>query len=274
MATEYQQVLGMRSDTLAYKTYFYLDSVFPHLLACFGKPDAVTGTADPWTHKTALYNGTGTDAAQPPSYTLFWIDAAGKAWQTPGAVIDSLKVTVKVDELVSIEPIWRGMPSTAITIPTNTPTTLKPAPAWNATISLAGSAVADTSEVVLEYKRQAEAVKTINASQSPLAIGAFDLSVVGTGIAVYQGSTDAHLVDFLANTQPAFVVKIAPAGDATHYLQLQHSVVAFDTVDPQGSNKWMEVPFAFKALANATDALDSKQSPVQAIFLTTQSTTF
>jgi hypothetical protein len=35
-----------------------------------------------------------------------------------------------------------------------------------------------------------------------------------------------------------------------------------------------EHPAAGNALANATDALDSKQSPVQTIFLSPQSTTF
>lgn len=274
MGTDYQQLQGMRSDTLAYKTYPYMDSVFQHFLATFGNPDTVTGSSDPWTHKTALYNGSGTNAAQPPSYTLFWTDGAGKTWQIPGCVIDTLKLTVKVDELISIEPVWRGMPSTAITSPTNTPSTNKPMPSWNSTISLAGSASAAYAEVDLEYKRNAEAVQTINASQSPLAIGAFDLSVAVTLMAVYQGSTDANLVDFLANTQPSLSVKLAPVGDAVHSLTLQHTALAFDSVDPSGGSKYMTISAAGKALNNTTDALDGKQSPAQAIFLTTQSAAF
>ena len=267
MGMEYQQVAGMRTDTLAYKTFPYMDSLYQQFIALFGTTDAVTGAGDPWTHKTSLYNGSGSDSAQPKSYTLFWADAAGKVWQTPGAVVDSLKITVKVDELIAIEPVWRGMPSTAITPPSNTPSTNKPFPSWNGVISLAGSPVGDTSEIALEYKRTADPIKTINNSHSPLAVGAFGLQVAGTGTFVYQGSTDLRLVDFLANTQPALSVKIAPAGDAVHSLTLQHSVIAFDSVDPQSSQKWMEIVAAWKCLMNATDALDTKQSPGQAIFL-------
>ncbi|MFI5039812.1 MAG: hypothetical protein ACHQCG_07720, partial [Solirubrobacterales bacterium] len=111
-------------------------------------------------------------------------------------------------------------------------------------------------------------------TQTPLAIGSFDLAVAGTGTFVYQGSTDPRLVDFLTNVQPALSVKLAPVGDAVHSLTLQHSAVAFDSVDPQGSSKWMEIVSAFKGLMNATDALDTKQSPGQAIFLNTSATPF
>lgn len=275
MASDYQQVQGMRSDTLAYKAYPYMDSVYsPHFLAAFGKPDTVTGSSDPWTHKTALYNGSGTDSAQPPSFTAYWHDASGKAQQTPGCMIDSLKITVAVDNLITLEPTWRGMPSTAVTAPVNTPSTNKPMPSWNALLTV-GGAFAAARSIDITYSRNTEAVQTINNSQSPLAVGAFDLGVAGNLNAVFQGSqADVLLADFLANTQPVLTLKIAPAGDAVHSLTLQHSLVALDSAEPQGSAKWMEIQSAFKGLANATDALDSKQSPGQAIFLTSTSTAF
>lgn len=274
MAGEYQQVAGMRHDTLSYKTFPYMDSIYQHLLAILGNPDTITGAADPYTHKTSLYNGSGTNNAQPPSFTLYWFDAAGKCWQTPGCVLGDLKVTTKVDALVDVEAQWTGLPSVAVTPPANTPSTSKPFPSWNAIVSLAGAASAAYSEVTLDYKRDVQPIETINNSQSPLAIGSFAFTVSGTLMAIYQGSTDAHLVDYLANTQPALSVKLAPAGDAVHSLTLQHSVVAFDAVDPQGSNKYVEIQSTIKALANATDALDGKQSPAQAVFLTPASTAY
>src|SRR6185312_5359487 len=56
MSGEYAQVQGMRNDTLSYKTYLYLDSVYQHFLAVFGRADVVTGSG-PYLHKTALENG-------------------------------------------------------------------------------------------------------------------------------------------------------------------------------------------------------------------------
>lgn len=274
MAGEYQQVQGMRHDTLTYKTYLYMDSIYQHLLAILGNPDTITGSADPYTHKTALYNGSGSNSAQPPSYTLFWTDAAGKSWQTPGCVLGDLKITTKTDALVDVEAQWTGLPSVAVTPPTNTPSTSKPFPAWNGVVTIGGAPSAAYSEVTLDYKRDVAAIETINGSQTPLAIGSFALTASGTLMAIYQGSTDLNLVDFLANTQPILSVKLAPAGDSVHSLTLQHSACAFDAVDPQGSNKYVEIQSTLKMLANAADALDGKQSPAQAVFLTPASTAF
>jgi len=273
MGVDYQQVQGMRYDTLAYKTFLYLDSVYQHFLALFGKADTITGTADPFTHKTSLYNGSGADQAQPPSYTLFYFDGL-KCWQIPGCIVSSVKLDVKVDELTSLDIQWSGMPATQIATPTNTPTTAKPWAAWNSTITLGGSALSVFSEVAIEYKRDVAQVNTINASQSPLEIFGGGVSVAGNLTAVYQGgATDVNMTDYLANTQPILVVKCAPIGDAVHFLQVTHSQVAYDNVDVSGS-KWMEIAAQIKALSNATDALDTKLSPAQVQFLTTQSTAF
>lgn len=273
MSVDFQQVQGMRYDTLAYKTFLYMDSVYQHLLALFGKPDTVTGAGDPWTHKTAVYNGSGTDQAQPPSWTLFYFDGL-KCWQIPGCIVSSAKLDVKVDELTSLDVQWTGMPATIIATPSNTPSTNKPWAAWNSTISLGGSPLSVFSEVSIEYKRDVASVPTINASQSPLEIFGGGVSVAGSMTAVYQGgAADVNMTDYLANTQPALVVKCAPIGDATHYLQITHTVVAYDGVDISGS-KWMEIASTIKALANATDALDSKQSPAQVVFLTSASAAF
>lgn len=274
MGTDYQQVAGMKYEEITYKTYPYMDSVYQHLLATFGRADAVTGSADPWTHKTSLYNGTGTDGAQPISYTLYYTDGAGKCWQIPGCMIVTNKVDVKVDDLATMDITWNGMPATPITIPTNTPTTAKPMPSWNTVISIGGAATSAFSEVMLEYKRNTKALTTINASQSPLAIYSGGFSVAGTLTAVYQGSTDVNLVDYFTNVQPALTVKMAPVGDAVHSLTLQHSVVAYDDAAAQGSGDWMEIMSTVKGLMNATDALDSKQSPGQVIFLSPQTTAF
>ncbi|HEY3718370.1 MAG TPA: phage tail tube protein [Jatrophihabitantaceae bacterium] len=274
MGMDYQQVAGMRYDELTYKTYMYMDSVYQHLIATFGGPDTITGSSDPWTHKTSLYNGSGTNGAQPPSYTLFYTDAAGKSWQMPGCMIVTNKLDVKVDELDTMEITWNGMPATPITIPTNTPTTAKPMPAWNSIITIGGAATSAFSEVSLEYKRDTKALNTMNNTQSPLAIYSGAFSVAGSLTAVYQGSTDVNLVDYLTNVQPPLTVKLAPVGDAVHSLTLQHSVVAYDDASPQGSGDWMEVSATVKALMNATDALDSKQSPGQVVFLNAAATAF
>jgi hypothetical protein len=275
MGTEYQQVAGMRHDTLDYKSYFYMDSCYQHFLAILGRPDAVSGSADPWTHKTSLENGVDNAPAQPVSFTLFWIDGL-KAWQMPGAVLMTCKTTVKVDDLATLEASWVGMPATImVSVPSNTPSTNKPIPSWSSVISVGGAAASKYSEISLEYKREVQEVPTINASQSPLEIFGGRFSVAGALTAIFEGGiTDSVMAAYLANTQQAITVKLSPIGDAVHSITLQQSLVAYESGAPQGSNKWMEIQSNFRGLMNATDALDGKQSPAQVIILNAQTAAY
>ncbi|MGN6607964.1 MAG: phage tail tube protein [Jatrophihabitans sp.] len=275
MSQDFAAIPGMIMSSLDYKAYLYLDSVYQHFLAILGKTDTVTGSADPYTHKTSLENGAGNAQAQPPSYTLFWFDGV-TAWQLPGCVASDVKLDIKTDELAAITVSWMGMPAVKLgSPPANTPSTAVAIPSWNSTITLGGSASTAYSSVSLEYKRDAAAVQTIAGTQSPQRILSATFSVTGTLTAVYQGGApDANMTDYLTNVQPALVVKCAPVGDAVHSISLQHSVCVYDGVDPQGSNKWMEIQASVTALANATDALDSKTSPAQAILVTSVSTPY
>lgn len=265
MATDFQQINGIRYDQVTFKTYLYLDSIFFLLRSTLGLPDVMTGTNDPYTHKTSLQSGAN---GQPASTTVFWYDAAGKCWQMPGAQISDLKFTFKTDGLVEVEVTYVGLPAAAIAAPTNTPTQAAPSPGWNSTISIGGNQLSQYSELDLEIKRATEMIPTINGTQSPMAIFAGPVSVSGSLTAVYQGSSDVNLADEMANTQPAIVITTGPVGDATHHVILQMSKVAYDSADPAGTNKWMEIKSAFKGLANATDvAGGGNVSPILATLL-------
>ena len=273
MGAEFQQIQGLRSDKLTYSSYPYMDTIYQHAMAMFGNPDTVTGAGDPYTHKTSLYNGSGSNSAQPPSYTLFYIDGAGSCWQIPGAVASNFKINLDVGQLVKFDYEWIGLPATRITVPTNTPDTNKPWPSWNSTITIGGSAVTYYSALSLDYKRNTKPLPTITGTQTPAAIYAGELAVSGDLTAVYQGNASGDLPAFLANTQPALVIKTAPASDVTHSLTLQHSVVAYDSSAPEGASEWMEIKSKVRCLTNPTDGLTG-QSPVQATFLTPTAAAF
>jgi hypothetical protein len=266
MGLEYEAITGLRFDTVSFKTKCYLDSVFYILRAILGVTDVPTGGADPYTHVTALQNAV--NGGQPAGSTVFWADAAGKVQQMPGAILSDVKVTIKQDQLVELDVTFIGLPSVAIAPPTNTPTTSKPMPGWNTTYMLGGVAFTKYSEIALDIKRNTEMIPTITGTVTPVAIFGGPVAVAGTLTAVYQGTTDVDLVSWLANTQAAAVVKIAPVGDATHYLQLQMSKVAYTDVAPSGTNKWMEIKSTIKPLSNSTDAIGGLFSPIRATLLT------
>lgn len=274
MAVDFQQQQGSSHSEVKYKTYLYLDSGYPHFLAILGNPDTLSGASDPYTHKTALYNGSGTNAAQPASYTIFISDAAGKVQQVPGCIPSDVKLTVGADALISLDVMWVGMPGTQITPPVNTPSTVKPTPAWNAVVSIGGAATTRFTTVEIDIKRATEAVVTLTGSQAPYTIFGGPVSVAGSLNAIYQGSTDTDWVNYLTNVQPALTVKCAPPGDATHYLLVQLSQVAYDDATYSGTNKYQEIKSTIKGLANSTDALSGAFSPVQVQLLTPVSTAY
>lgn len=268
MAKSYSAQQGMQYPELTYTSYPYLDSIYQHVMAALGVADVLTGSADPYTHKTSLLNN-----GQPPSYTLWLNDGAGKCWQIVGAKSSNLAIGAAADALATLEAGWMGISSTAVTPPANTPTTNPPMPSWKSTVSIGGTALTKYTSIKLTIKRDTAPVPVINGTQSPGSIFAASLDVTGDLVGIYQGSTDNDLAAYLANTQPALVVTFAPGADATHALTLQCSRVVY-TDATFDSGKWVVITSKVTALANTTDALDSNYSPIQAQLTTPVSTAY
>ncbi len=237
-----------------------------------GAPPATAGHV----HATSLNNtASATLNGQPPSYTGFLYQLDGKVVQIPGMVIGGLKISIKANTLPTVDATWMGLPGVFINAPTNTPSTLPPMPPFTATITVGGVAATQYSDCSLDIKRASEAIPVLNGTQSPLAIFAGPLTVSGSLMAIYDGTADGDLTRLLANTQPTLAVSIYQQGDATHPLTLQCSKIAYDTASPSGSNtSYATISSGFKAIANATDALDGKISPIQAKILNAQSTVY
>lgn len=251
MAPQAAQVQGLRSDTVTFSTFLYLDSSYFLIRAALGLPDVVTGTAAPYTHATSVQSGNN---GQPAGTSVWYYDAQGKSWLMPGAIIDSLKITGDVAGLVKLDVTFMGLPATAVNPPTNTPSLVQPAPSWNSTITVASTSMLNKSGWEWDIARSAYRVDAINGTQTPAAIGAAACIITGSITAIYQGSTDADLVDLLTNGQPAMSIKVAPVGDATHSFTFQTTVVAYDAVDiTDNGGKYMQIKSTVKALTNTTD---------------------
>lgn len=218
-------------------------------------------TAAAYTHKTSLLNTAQT--GQPASYTV-WLFEGDKTVQITGCVIADLKVAVKANELPTLDVQWQGMPGTFVTAPANTPSSVAPMPPFTATTTIGGTALSKYSGFSIDLKRGTKPIPALNGTQSPLAIFCGELTVTGTLDAIYQNTTDNDLTNLINNTQPTVSLAIAPQGVPGNTLTFQMSKVAYDTSTPAGSNSgWMTLSSNFKALMNATDALDSVMSPIQ-----------
>jgi hypothetical protein len=236
----------------------------------------VTKVVAPFTHSESLYNGNG-DAAQPISYTGFVWMPNGRIKVIPGMMLSDLKFSFKVNDKSTLSATWMGLPATEVaasTIP-YTPTALKPMNSSNLSIKFAGVAAPQYASLEIDLKRDTKAVDGATGSTAPIAIFAGALTATGTLDGIFQGTTDAALTDYLANTQPTLTASIYADGDSTHPLSLQMSQIALMSAPPAGSmTSYMSIQSAFDAVNNSTDALDGKLSPIQATLATATSTSF
>lgn len=276
MATDFGSTQGMSYTEFSYKTSIYADSIFAHLIALLGGADTVTGSADPYLHKVSLLNTSdATHSAQPPTYTGFLYQGDGKVAQIAGMVLGDLKFGFKANERNTVDATWTGMPVQFIAAPANTPSSAAEMPPFTAAVSIAGTQFPSSTGVSIDLKREVKPIAVLNGSQNPLTIYGGPVSVSGTIDAVYKGSADSLLTGLLTNGQPSLVVTDYGQGDSTHPLTLQMSKIRYDSADPAGSTTdWMTITSNFTALANATDALDGKLSPIQGQLATASSTTF
>lgn len=273
MAAVHGQVAGTRYDTIEYSSYVFIDCLMQHMMNILGGPDAVTGSSDPWTHKTSLLN---TGNGQPTSWTL-WLSNGAECWQMTGCQLGSLDVETKVaDSLATIAAMWMGLPATKVTAPSNTPSTKPPQPSWNTVITIGGVATTNYSDMKLSIKRDVSAVFGSAGIQAPYVIFVGECNVTGEMNAVYLGYTGSpsDMANYLTNVQPVLLLKINPAGDATHSSTWQHSVVAYDSVTVQDNGKYMEVDAKFEAIANATDATNGGSCPELFTLLTAVSAAY
>ena len=267
-------VQGVRYDTLSYKTGLYIDSLFPHMMALLGAPDTMTGASDPYTHKTSVSN---TSPAQPPSYTLFLYNGA-ECWQMPGAIASKSEVVIKATALGEHSLDWMGLPAVKMASPpSNTPTTVKPWPSWNTTITVNAVTATSYSDITLSYARKCKAIDTADGTLAPYAI--FGGTVTGevdlTG--VYQGyaGTPTDMQNYLTNTQVPITVQINPASDAVHYGKWQHTLCAATTsAIKSAADTYVEIASHYKAIANTTDATSGGTSVGQFSLLTAVSTAY
>jgi hypothetical protein len=273
MAKLHGVVQGVRHDTISYKTHLFLDSIYPHMLSVLGNPDTLTGGGDPYTHKTALYNGGN---GQPTSWTLSLYNGA-ETWQMPGSVISKVEVEVKAEDLSSLTVEWVGLPAVKVSNPTNTPSTAKPWASWNTSITVNGVRATNYSDIKLAYTREIEVVQTADGTVGPYVVFVGPLSAQLDVDGVYQGytGTPADMSNLLTNGQVPILVQVNPVGDATHYALWQHTLCAATSSEVKSSGgKYVSITSKYDAIANTTDALGGGQSPVQFQLLNAVASTY
>jgi Phage tail tube protein len=208
--------------------------------------ETVTGTS-PYTHAHAsLTSGD----QQPPALTLTEQDnLETRAW--PGTQLSEVKLTIDPDGNITYTASGMGFPDATASTFVPAFTSLLPMQGWRMTCALNGTTIQPVSmEVTLS--REVNAVKTANNSQSPFAIWVGKLTVDVSGNFVAENTS--HVIAFAADTQGVLsITGTRGAGATTETLTFLASKAAYNSVEKDRGNDWIEYALELHAHHNSTD---------------------
>jgi len=231
------------------------------LMALLGV-DTVTGSANPYSHAFTL------NAGQPPSYTLSFYNGFNER-AYPGSMLEELQLKYAMDGALEFSTKWLGWPSSVVT--TTTPAVEGTAPflAWQAALTLGGTANGHLIGMDLTGKRKAEVLTPANDSQVPGAtfVGPLDI----TGKLTFAIADDTEITEMLNDTQPSVSILFSQGVSPAPTLTLQMSKCAFQKVAESFSKDYVAYDFDVLAVANSTDAgAGAPVSPLKATLVNSQ----
>lgn len=250
---------GLKTSTFAFDTYLYPELTFL-LFSGLGLTDTITG-AGPYTH-TGKIPSAGT---QPNSYsaTLFnGFEARG----FPGLMWDQLKMTVGTNGIVSTTSSLNGWASANQSTPTPAFPTSTPFMAWHNQLSIGGTPSTRLLSGDMTFKRNANTIPTLAATQNPHTTFAGTIDVVGTAKLLFEAS-NADYLNYLSNLQPAMVWTMTQG--ANPVLTINFGKTSWTKTDQDFSAEYLMLDVTFSGIYNATD-----QGPFSITLLDSHSTAY
>jgi len=280
----YDQIQGVRSDAVEFKSFLYADT-FPLLLtSVLGGNDTVTGSG-PYTHVIGVYNNAA-NGSQPKSYSI--IDFDGANWFTlTGAQADEIALTFGADVAAEATVKFLANPYTSsTTAPASGPfQTLSLSaehmiPAWDTAITVGGTTFTYISSGELTVARKTQSIFTLG-TQAPHLNFAGPVEVTGKFTALVDSNADTWSTTAsataLTRSPQATVITFTDPNDATS--STQHSIaftmtsVQYQDVRRVRGKEYTEVEVSFTANANSTDAI-SGYAPIKTTTINGTSTAY
>lgn len=273
MVDIYDQIPTVRHDEYTFTMLAYLDTLPALVRAALGGADAMTGSAEPYTHVISLLNNASDTGNQPPSCTLFDYDGY-KLRSMAGAQIDELSFKFTATGLVEITVKALTMPYTILSgaLPATAFSTVEAAPAWSCTASL-NSASPQIVDGSLDLKRGVKAVHTLG-QQGPYKLWAGPLSTAGKLTVINKDDTEQDL--YIAGTAFPLSLTFAPpsatAGDSFEFAMTNCKVKA--SSQSRGADGMVVTDLDLQPLPNSTDAGSGGLSPIKFTALNAQATAY
>lgn len=208
-----------------------------------------TGSAPPFTHAIALLNsGNG----QPPSYTITDSDPLSTRLYASTRLTD-LTLTYDASKLLTYSATGLSWATQGTAdAPTQSYSTLLPAPAWECAASYGGSATGIVQTAEVAFKRSgSEAIFTLQNSQNPYEVHVGQIAVT-TKITIVAAD-ETWLTDYLADTTKALVLNMSPAGSSTTQIEITATGHNLQSVSKSKGKSYIEFEVEGLMVGNTTD---------------------
>lgn len=252
LVKDYNYVQGRVRSTVEFGGPVFADTI-PWAISGLLGSVATTGASAPYTHTISLKNASATGAdAQPTAFTLTDFYAANvRAYA--GCQIHDFNLTFSAEGLLEYDAKATGWQSTTASTPTPSFSAITPTPVWQATVSVAGTTVANTVDGSLTLTRTVTPIYGINATQNPYSI--FVGALEAKAQLKFVMENDTQLTNFLSNSQPAIVINWTN-GTGASATQLQATLTkgAYTAAVIDRSKDFVEVQIDLTGIANTTDA--------------------
>jgi hypothetical protein len=248
----YNYIPGRTRSTVDFGGAVFADTVGYAIAGVLGSV-ATTGVSAPYTHTISLFNSlTSGGDVQPISYTLtdfYAVDVRSY----PGCQFSDFSLKFNADGMLEYDAKSTGFQSETVSDPTPTFSTVLPTPVWRGTVSIGGSAVSTAMTGNIDMKRPATPIYGISNTQDPYQVFLGPLEV--TGKITFVMDSDAQLLNFLNNSQPALVFNWAyGAGASAVQIQATLTKGAYTTGVIERGEDFVQVSVDINAQSNTTDA--------------------
>jgi hypothetical protein len=248
----YAYIQGRTRSTFDFGGAVFADTIGYGLAGLLGSV-ATTGASAPFTHTISLKNSLTSDVdVQPISYTLtdfYAVDVRSY----PGCQFSDFSLKFNADGMLEYDTKTTGWASSTVADPTPTFSTVLPTPVWRGTVSIGGSSVATAMEGSIEMTRGVTPIYGISNTQNPYQVFLGALEV--TGNIKFVMESDAQLINFLNNTQPAIVLNWS-YGTGAALVQIQATITkgAYTAAVIERGDDFVSVAIELNGQANTTDA--------------------
>lgn len=211
-------------------------------------PDVVvTGSASPYSTVFAALN---TGDTQPKSQTWTIYDPLG-TWLYAGQQCSELGLKWNADGLLEWSAKYNGWAYSTGTTPTPSFSAVAPVANW-ATQTQLGGVAAFVQDGELTIKRAVTVIKGAAGTQNPYRVWSGDVAVDGKLTLVMENTTQRTAFQAGTPTSVDFAYTQGAAA-TTNGLDLHCSTVKFTEGTPNYGKDYIELPVAFRAIANTTD---------------------